>query len=159
MNLPTLYFCASSRASTYFQPSLAWHTAQVMSATTCQPVTSWRFSERPTRTLRRSRAGGEAGRVEHDRDDRDGAAGLGGATRVSGFVRERRLAVLLLAAVLLLMVLLGPKRSGSEEGGEPAAELGAEDVGELLSEGTSEVLDVLGWRGRRVKGSLNAGRR
>lgn len=36
---PTLYFCPSSKAISYFQPRLVLHTLQKMSAT-CDPATS-----------------------------------------------------------------------------------------------------------------------
>lgn len=42
--------------------------------------------------------------------------------------------------------------------GEPESELEAEDSGELLNEGTSEIIEVVVWR-RRRKGNLNDGRR
>src|SRR5687767_669262 len=48
MNFPTLYFWLASFASTYFHPSLVEHVPHEMSATTCHPVTSCRFSFRPT---------------------------------------------------------------------------------------------------------------
>src|SRR6478735_363784 len=61
MNFPTLYFWPCSLASTYFQPSFVEHDPQLMSATTCHPVTSWRFSLLPTRMLLNVCAAGGAG--------------------------------------------------------------------------------------------------
>ena len=83
MNLPTLYRWPGSRASTYFHPTTPPHPTQLMSATTCVPVTSCRTSGRPTRTLIRSVRvdSGSPSALSGDPGQLGAGRGDGGATR------------------------------------------------------------------------------